>query len=382
MAWNESENGKDPWGNRSRKGETNDLDKLIGNLQRKLRAAFGGSGGSGGDGGGDDAATGGLFAIIGVALLFWLATGFYRVDQAERGLELRFGEFISSTGPGLHWHFPYPIETVEKVNVSVIDRFEQEIQMLTADENFVVINLAVQYRRRNPEDYQFNVRDPIATVSDVSESAIREAVGKHPADFTLLGNRAEVASLTKDLIQSALDTYEAGIEVTAVNLQKVDFPSQVQEAVQDAVKAREDKEQAKLSAETYENKIIPEARGERARQLEAAEAYKQRVTNDADGDASRFVALLVEYQAAPEVTRERLYIDALEYVYANSTKVFIDADGGGNLLYLPVDKLIESAGNRSLNAVGGTTSRQAEGDSASSSSNEQQTDSTRTRRSR
>ena len=382
MAWNESGNGKDPWSNRPRKGEPNDLDKLIGNLQRRLRAAFGGGSGSGGSGGdGNDASAGGLFAIVGIALLFWLATGFYRVDQAERGLELRFGEFTTSTGAGLHWHFPFPIESVEKVNVSLIDRFEQEIQMLTADENFVVINLAVQYRRRDPEAYQFNVRDPIATVSDVSESAIREAVGKHPADFTLLGNRAEVASQTKSLIQSALDTYEAGIEVTAVNLQKVDFPSQVQEAVQDAVKAREDKEQAKLSAETYENKIIPEARGERARQIEAAEAYKQRVINDAEGDASRFGALLVEYRAAPEVTRERLYIDALEYVYANSTKVFLDAQGEGNLLYLPVDKIIENAGRKSQ-SIGGTTSRQSEGDSATSSSNDQQTDSTRTRRSR
>ncbi|MEL6869889.1 MAG: FtsH protease activity modulator HflK [Pseudomonadota bacterium] len=357
MAWNENGNGQDPWGDRKRGNKPSDLDKLFNNLQRKLRG-LGGGGDGGGSGSGSDGSAAGLLVVLVIGLVFWLTTGFYRVDQAERGLELRFGEYVGDTGPGLHWHLPYPIETVEKVNASVIDRFEQEIQMLTADENFVVINLAVQYRRRSPEDFQFNVRDPIATVSDVSESAIREAVGKHPADFTLLGNRAEVAELTKQLIQSALDAYEAGIEVTAVNLQKVDFPRPVQDAVQDAVKAREDKEQAKLSAQTYENQIIPEARGEAARQLQNAEAYKQRVINDASGEAARFTALLKEYAAAPEVTRERLYIDALEEVYTNSSKVFIDADGEGNLLYLPLDKLVESSGQRSRASASGTLSRQ------------------------
>lgn len=362
MAWNENgNNGQDPWANRKRGNKPNDLDKLFNNLQRKLR-------GLGGDGGGDgsDGSAAGLLVVFVIGILFWLTTGFYRVDQAERGLELRFGEYTESTGPGLHWHLPFPIEKVEKVNASVIDLFEQEIQMLTADENFVVINLAVQYRRRSPEDFQFNVRFPIDTVADVSESAIREAVGKHPADFTLLGNRAEIALLTKQLIQSALDTYEAGIEVTAVNLQKVDFPELVQEAVQDAVKAREDKEQAKLSAETYENKVIPEARGEAARQLQAAEAYKQRVMNDAEGEAARFTALLKEYKAAPQVTRERLYIDAVEQVYANSTKVFIDTDGEGNLLYLPLDKLTERTTERSRAAEAGTLSRQNDVNTGSS----------------
>ncbi|MEM7611596.1 MAG: FtsH protease activity modulator HflK [Pseudomonadota bacterium] len=372
MAWNENGNGQDPWGNRKRANAPNDLDKLIANFQRKLRGAFGG-GGSGGDGQGENP-SGGLFAIIAIALVFWLFTGFYRVDQAERGLELRFGKFTTMTDPGLHWHFPFPIESVEKVNASVIDRFEQEIQMLTADENFVVINLAVQYRRTNPVDFQFNVRDQIGTISDVSESAIREAVGKHPADFTLLGNRAEVAAQTKALIQSALNTYEAGVEVTAVNLQKVDFPNEVQDAVQDAVKAREDKVQATLSAETYANKVIPEARGEAARMLEAAEAYKQRVINDAAGDASRFSALLTEYQAAPEVTRERLYIDAIEYVYANSTKVFLDAEGGGNLLYLPVDKLLENASKSPRTQSSSTLNRQNDGAAMISNSNDQLAD--------
>lgn len=355
MAWNESGNGKDPWGNNKRPAGSNDLDRIIANFQRKLAGIFGGGGdGEGGDNG-NSALGFGLVVIIGLAI--WLVTGLYRVDQAERGLELRFGRFTTMTEPGLHWHIPYPVESVELVNASVIDRFEQEIPMLTADENFVVIDLAVQYRRRDPADYQFNVRDPVSTVSDVSESAIREAVGKHPADFTLVGDRAEIARQTKELIQNALDTYEAGIEVTSVNLQQVDFPRQVQEAVQDAVKAREDKEQAKLSAETYENQVIPQARGERARMIEAAEAYKEQVTNDAEGDASRFVALLLEYQAAPQVTRERLYIDALEYVYSNSNKVFIDSEGNGNLLYLPIDKMLDSSGGNNP-ASSGITRRQ------------------------
>ena len=337
MAWNESGNGQDPWGNNNRRRKApNDLDKMLGNFQRKVSAAFGGKGD-------DDGSAAGLIGIVVVALVFWMATGFYRVDQAERGLELRFGEYTETTNPGLHWHLPYPIESVEKVNVSLIDRFEQEIQMLTADENFVVINLAVQFRRTIPSDYAFNVRDPEDTLQDVSESAIREAVGAHPADFTLLDNRAQVADQTKVLIQSALDEYKAGIEITAINLQKVDFPRPVQDAVQDAVKAREDKEQSKLSAETYANEVIPAARGDAAQQKENAEAYRQRVINDAEGEAARFTALLKEYQAAPEVTRERLYIDAIEYVYSNSNKVFLDTNGEGNLLYLPVDKLMENA---------------------------------------
>ncbi|MEL7310896.1 MAG: FtsH protease activity modulator HflK [Pseudomonadota bacterium] len=372
MAWNESGNGQDPWGNNNRRRNTpNDLDKMLANLKRKFASGFGGDGK-------DDGSVAGLVGIIIVALFFWGLTGFYRVDQAERGLELRFGEYVETTSPGLHWHLPYPIERVEKVNVSLIDRFDQEIQMLTADENFVLINVAIQFRRSVPSDYQFNVRDPEETLRDVSESAIREAVGAHPADFTLLGNRAQVADQTKTLIQSALDAYKAGIEVTAVNLQKVDFPLQVQDAVQDAVKAREDKEQAKLSAETYANEVIPAARGERARQLEAAEAYRQRVINDAEGEAGRFTALLKEYQAAPEVTRERLYIDAIEHVYANSSKVFLDTDGEGNLLYLPVDKLIENA-QRAPRTANGAPAVRSDSRSVQSAAQPAQTDRSRTR---
>lgn len=369
MAWNESGNGQDPWGNRQR-GKPNDLDKMLGNLQRRLR----GFGGKGGDG---DGSAAGLVAVIVVGLVFWLFTGFYRVDQAERGLELRFGEYVQTTGPGLHWHLPYPIMTVEKVNVSVIDNFDQTVLMLAADESYVEINVVVQYRRREPDKYLFNVRNPEETIADVSESAIREAVGKYPADFTLLDDRVVVVRQTKELIQGALDSYGAGIEITAVNFQRVDFPSQVQDAVQDAVKAREDKEQAKLSAQKYENTVIPEARGEAQSQLEAAEAYKERVTNDAEGEAARFTALLKEYRAAPEVTRERLYIDAIEYVYANSNKVFLDSDGEGNLLYLPVDKLIEQSSQRPR--ASGNASLQRGRDAAEDQTSQDSNGSTNTR---
>ncbi|MEM9171541.1 MAG: FtsH protease activity modulator HflK [Pseudomonadota bacterium] len=376
MAWNESGNGQDPWGDKPRGGKPNDLDKVISNLQRKLRGA-GGKGGNGGSG-----SPAGFIGVLVIALGFWMLTGFYRVDQAERGLELRFGEYTETTNPGLHWHLPSPIETVEKVNVSLIDRFEQEIEMLTSDENFIKISLVVQFRRTDAAAYVFNVRDADATVADVSESAIREAVGKHPADFTLLDNRPVVVRQTRELIQTALDSYGAGIEVTAVNLQRVDFPGEVQDAVQDAVKAREDKEQSKLSAQTYENKVIPEARGEAQRQLEAAEGYKQRVINDAEGEASRFTALLKEYQAAPEVTRERLYIDAIEYVYANSTKVFLDSDGDGNLLYLPVDKLIEQNGNRQRATTNSSVERQREAVETQNSAEAATARGTRARRTR
>lgn len=341
MAWNESGNGKDPWGG-NRQQPPGDLDKIVRDWQRKLKRFFGGSGGGGGKGGGDASAAG--LALIGVVLLVvWAATGLYRVDQAERGLVLRFGQYVDTTEPGLHWHLPYPIETVEIVNAAVIDKFEQNIQMLTADENFVVIDLVVQFRRTDPQKYQFNVRDPDDTLSDVSESAIREAVGTNKLDFTLLGNRDEIAQQTKSLVQNALDSYEAGIEVVAVNLQQVEFPDQVQDAVQDAVRAREEKQQSQLEAQTYENRVIPEARGAGERMKEAAEAYKAQVTIDAEGDAARFNSLLAEYQAAPRVTRERLYIEAIENVYQNSSKVFIDTEGNGNLLYLPIDKLTDRA---------------------------------------
>ncbi len=351
MAWNESGKGddpKDPWGGRDQ-GPA-DLDKIIRDWQRRLRAAFGGKGGGGGGPAGSNT---GIAIIVVLALVAWGLTGLYRVDEAERGLVLRFGDYQATTMPGLHWHIPYPVESVEKVNVGAVSRFEQTSQMLTGDENFVLVDLAVQYRRTDPIAFRFNVRNADETLDEVSESAIREVVGKSTLDEILLENQAEIADRTQELIQRTLDMYEAGISVISVNLQKVQFPNRVRDAVQDAVKAREDKERLRLEAEAYTNDIIPRARGQAARMREDALAYRDRLIANAEGEAARFELLLAEYQAAPEVTRERLYIESIEDVLQRSSKILLDAEGSGNLLYLPIDKLLQRQG------------RGAEGDSGS-----------------
>ncbi len=348
MAWNESGNGKNPWDRGGNDGPP-DLDKIVRDWQKRLGDLFGG----GGNRGGRDSSGGGSSALIvlGILLLLgWGATGLYRVNDAERGVELRFGAYTQTTQPGLRWHMPFPIETVEKVNVTEITPFSQKTVMLTADENIVEVDLVVQFQKADPVAYLFQVRDPNDTLSDVSESAIREVVGKNDADFVLLEGRAEIALETEKLIQQALDEYEAGIVVTKVNLQDTNFPRQVEAAVQDAIKAREDRERLAFEAQSYANDILPKARGEAVRRLQDAEAYKSRVVADAEGEASRFEQLLKEYEEAPAVTRERLYIEAIESVYGSSSKVFMDTDGSGNLVYLPVDKLLEQRGSSAGNS--------------------------------
>jgi membrane protease subunit HflK len=234
--------------------------------------------------------------------------------------------------------------------------------MLTADENIVLVDMVVQYNRGDPLPYLFEIADPIGTLADASESAIREVIGKSSMDYVLGEGREQIAAQTQLVIQNALDEYNAGIIVNQVTLQDVNFPGQVEAAVQDAIKAREDKERLKFEAQSYANDILPRARGAAVRQLQDAEAYKERVLADAQGEAARFTALLVEYQKAPEVTRERLYIDAIEDVYSNSSKVLLDADGSGNLLYLPVDKLIQQgSGDRA--ELSGSSARSAKPES-------------------
>ncbi|MBT8421677.1 MAG: FtsH protease activity modulator HflK [Gammaproteobacteria bacterium] len=350
MAWNESGNGnnKNPWDRDNRQDGPPDLDKLVRDLQKKLSGMFGGSGGSG-NGAGSEGRSGGdsgapLVGVLVLILIAWAVTGFYRVDEAERGVVQRFGAYVESTMPGLRWHLPWPIETVDKVNVSQINPFKQTTSMLTSDENIVIVDMVVQYRNTDAQKYLFDVADPIGALADASESAIREVVGKNKLDFILGEGREPIAQQTRDVIQAAMEEYSTGIVVTQVNLQDVNFPAQVEAAVQDAIKAREDKERLGFEAETYANDIVPKARGAAVRQIQEAEAYKERVTADASGEAARFESLLAEYQKAPEVTRERLYIDAIEEVYGNSNKVLLDAEGSGNLLYLPVDQLIKSAG--------------------------------------
>ena len=335
MAWDDQGNGKSPWD--PNKGQPPDLDQIVEEWQKRFNKLFG-------------MKTSGSvkqrkkppILLIGSMILFiWVLSGLYQIDDSERGVVLRFGSNVQTTMPGLRWHIPWPIESVEVVNVNVVNRFKQQTTMLTSDENIVVVDLVVQYRKTNPVDYLFNVRDADETLSEVSESAIREVAGKSDLDYLLTEGRTETAIQTQDLIQQTLDDYGTGIVVTKVNLQDANFPLQVEDAVQDAIKAREDKERLAFEAEAYANDVVPRARGDAARMIQEAEAYKQRVIADSEGEAARFEKLLVEYKKAPQVTRERLYIEAIETVYGNSNKVLLDSEASGNLMYLPIDKLIE-----------------------------------------
>ena len=356
MAWNEG-NGKNPWNNRPDQTPP-DLDEVVKNLQKKVTSLFGGRGRPGG---GSKPSAGGfwLFALIGLVL--WGLSGVYTVDAPERGVVLRFGEYAQSTMPGLRWHIPWPVETVEKVNVAQINRFDYKNQMLTADENIVYIEVQVQYRRADAQSYLFNVQFADETLKQVSESAIREVVGKSTAESILGLGRDAIVQSGKALMQETLNLYQAGIEIQSVNLVKAQPPPEVQAAVDDATKAREDEQRLRLEAQAYANDILPKAEGEAARRREDAEAYKARVLNDAEGEASRFSQLLTEYEKAPEVTRERLYLESVESVYRNSSKVLLDAEGSGNLIYLPVDKLMERGsrgGSRESQVGAGPTGAQ------------------------
>ena len=371
MAWNQPDgngSGRDPWGG-NRGGQQPgppDLDELLGNLQRRLQGIFrGGGGGSGAgrSGGGRKGlpsfGTRGIGVVVALLLLGWALMGIYIVQPAEEGVVLRFGRYLETTGSGPHWA-PYLIDSVEKVNVEQIRRAEigyrsdgrggsvlPESLMLTRDENIVDVQFAVLYRIKDARNYLFRVRDPDLSLRQATESAIREVVGRNIMDFVLTDGRAEVAQRVRELTQEILDRYETGLLVTSVNMQSAQPPSQVQDAFSDAVKAREDEERYKNEARAYAAEILPRARGDANAMLEQAEGYKQRVINEAQGDASRFTSVLREYSKAPGVTRQRLYIDAMQNVLSNSTKVLLDVEGGNNLLYVPLDKLLGGAGDRS-----------------------------------
>jgi modulator of FtsH protease HflK len=346
MAWNESGNGKNPWDNGRGNDGPPDLDKIVREWQKRINGILGGGKkGPPRDGTAVNGPGGPLVALLLIILAGgWAFTGLYTVDNAERGVVLRFGAYAGTTQPGLRWHIPWPIEEVLRVNVAGVNKYNQQTRMLTADENIVEVDLVVQYLKSDPVAYLFNVRDADATMSDASESAIREVIGQYKMDFVLLEGRAQIAAETKNVIQTALDEYGAGLMVTTVNLQDVNFPDQVEAAVQDAIKAREDRERLAFEAQSYANDILPKARGEAARRLLDAEGYKEQVIADAQGETSRFTQLLGEYEKAPRVTRDRLYIEAIESVYSNSNKVLLDAEGSGNLLYLPVDQMMKQGG--------------------------------------
>lgn len=347
MAWNEP-GGKnnDPWGGNNQGPP--DLDEALKKFQEKLGGLFGG--GSGGGGGKTPGLSAGALGAVGLIVLFiWGVFGFYQVDQQEQAVVLRLGVYHSTVGAGLHWNPPL-IDSVEKVNVTKVRSAEHRASMLTEDENIVDVPMSVQYTVSNPADFLLKVRDPEHTLEQAMESALRHVVGGSVMDQVITEGRQQMAVDVELRLQNYLDTYQTGILVSEVNIREARAPAQVQDAFDDVTRAKEDKARLKNEAEAYVNTIIPEARGEAQRQLEEARAYREQVVARAQGESARFEKLLVEYKKAPEVTRRRLYLDAMQSVYASSTKVLVDVEGGNNMLYLPLDKM--GRGGSSLGASG------------------------------
>jgi membrane protease subunit HflK len=368
------------WGNGNR-GKNNDgppdLDEMMRDLTRKLNGLFG-KGPKSPNGAPPSPSqpmnSGSVGLILGLIVLIWFATGFYIVDQGKRGVVLRFGKLVETTMPGPRWHMPYPIETVDIVNLEQVRTVEvgyrgpaeggagrsretRESLMLTDDENIIDLQFAVQYNLKSPEDALFNNRSNEEGVRGIAETAIREVVGKSRMDFVLYEGRTEVAQKVKVLMQEVLDRYQSGINVVSVTMQNAQPPEQVQAAFDDAVKAGQDLERQKNEGQAYANDVIPKARGNAARLLEEANGYKQRVINEAEGNASRFSQVLAQYEKAPEVTRSRLYLESQEQILSNTSKVIVDQkSGSGNMLYLPLDKLMGQSGSVAPQAPSASTS--------------------------
>ncbi len=365
MAWNQpgGNGGRDPWGNRGGQQGPPDLDEVLKKLQTRLGRLFGGRGGGAPGGGFRLPSTGlaGMGIIAAVLAGAWALAGFFIVDPAEEAVVLRFGEYRTTAGPGLHWA-PYFIDRVEKVNVQEIRNQEvgfrssggaqtsvaHESLMLTEDENIIDIKFSIQYRVSDAQFYLFNVLDPDLTLRQATESAVREVVGRSGMDFVITAGRDVVAAETGTLIQEILDRYKAGLRITSVNMQDAQPPAQVQDAFFDAVKAREDQERIINQANAYKADVVPKARGEANAMLERAEAYRQRVIAEAEGETDRFLKVLNEYRKAPQVTRDRLYLETVEQVMANSSKVLVDLQSGNNIMFLPLDKLLSGQGAGSV----------------------------------
>lgn len=351
MAWNDPQWGNN--GNRNKNSGPPDLDELWRRLNERLNGMFGNRNTEGGGGFSSGGAGGGnlLGLLLGALFLVWVASGFYIVDTGQRGVVLRFGKYIETTEPGPHWHLPWPIESRETVNIDQVRTVEigyrnnvkskvlRESLMLTDDENIIDLQFAVQYILKDPEEFLFVNRAPEDTVLQVAETAMREIVGKNRMDFVLYEGRAEIATRAKVLMQQILDRYKTGISISQVTLQNIQPPEQVQAAFDDAVKAGQDRERLKNEAEAYSNDVVPRASGLASRLKEEAAGYKQAVIANAEGDASRFSQIVTEYQKAPQVTRQRMYLDTMQTVMNNTSKVVVDQKGGNSLLYLPLDKL-------------------------------------------
>lgn len=370
------DDGQDGGGPRRPNDGPPDLEELWRDFNRKLSGMMGkkrGGGNGGGDGPrmppvdfGPKMLGGGIGVLFGLIVLVWLASGFYIVDESQRGVVLQFGKRYETTEPGLRWRLPYPIQSHELVNLTGVRTIEigyrgternkvlKEALMLTDDENIVNIQFAVQYILKDPVEYLFNNRHADEAVVGAAETAVREIVGKSKMDFVLYEGREQIASEAAKLMQAIMDRYEAGVLISKVTMQNAQPPEQVQAAFDDAVKAGQDRERQKNEGQSYANDVIPRARGTAARLLQEADGYRQRVISNAEGDASRFRQIVTEYAKAPEVTRQRMYLDTMQQIYANTTKVLVDTKGQGNLLYLPLDKL--------MNVAAGTAVQQPAGD--------------------
>ncbi|AOX99572.1 FtsH protease activity modulator HflK [Jeongeupia sp. USM3] len=343
------------WGGRRKDGPP-DLDEMIRNLTGKLGRLFGGGQGPRPQLGGRGGMTG-IGAIIAVLLVLWGASGFYVVDEREDAVIMRFGRYVATVeNSGLHWHLPWPVESREVVNVTEIRSLDvgaraegkstaDEAVMLTGDQNIIDVQLEIQYTLKSAKDFVFNNRrsdkDGKDLVKQAAETAIREVVGKNKVDYVLNEGRGKIGEDTKELMQELLDRYATGIAIARVNISDVQPPEQVQAAFADAVKARQDKARLINEGTAYANDVIPKASGMASRLVQEAEGYKQQVVARAEGDASRFGQVAAEYAKAPQVTRDRMYLDTMQQMYQNTTKVLVDQKSGSNLLYLPLDKLMQ-----------------------------------------
>ena len=356
MAWNEPGGGNNkpnnPWGGGGDQGPP-DLDEALKKMQEKLAGLFGGGKrGSGGSGGKTGPSASLLVVLAMGAVVVWALAGIYQLDEQERAVILRFGKYYDTAQPGLQWNPPV-IDQVIKLNVTKVRSAQMREIMLTQDENIVEVRLSVQYVIDDPAKFVLKVRDPEISLQHATQSALRHIVGGTNMDGVLTEGRAQIAIEVNERLQEYLDLYETGIRITTVNVDESKPPTQVQAAFDDVIKAREDEERVKNEAQAYANGIIPEARGQAKRQLEEAIAYKAQVVASAQGEAYRFNKLLAEYNKAPEVTRERLYLDAIQEVYSNTSKVMVDVEGGNNMLYIPLDKMASQATARS--AAGGVS---------------------------